>query len=188
MSDYQSDILDGLSQEQQIACTAQNNILLTACPGSGKTRTLTHRLAYQVLQDVDSRKLKVAITYTNRAAEEITKRLDEMNVDLSSIWAGTIHQFCMRFIIRPYAMYSKRLCKGYRIIDDYSKKAYGRKIAASMGICLNYYDDPFQYENVRIEYKHVLKKRKRSILMKSCDFRKNCYHRVRLLAQISHQL
>lgn len=160
MSDYQNDILDGLSQEQQIACTAQNNILLTACPGSGKTRTLTHRLAYQVLQDADSRKLKVAITYTNRAAEEITKRLDEMNVDLSSIWAGTIHQFCMRFIIRPYAMYSKRLCKGYRIVDDYSKKAYGRKIAASMGISLNYYDDPFQYENVRIEYKHVLKKKK----------------------------
>ncbi len=160
MSDYQSDILDGLSQEQQTACAAQNNILLTACPGSGKTRTLTHRLAYQVLQDANSRKLKVAITYTNRAAEEITKRLDEMNVDLSNIWAGTIHQFCMRFIIRPYAMYSKRLCKGYRIIDDYSKKAYGREIAASIGIPINYYDDPFQYKSVRIEYKHVLEKKK----------------------------
>ena len=85
MSDYRGDILDGLSQEQQTACAAQNNILLTACPGSGKTRTLTHRLAYQVLQDANSRKLKVAITYTNRAAEEITKRLDEMNVDLSNI-------------------------------------------------------------------------------------------------------
>ena len=38
-------ILEALSPEQQIACTAPNNILLTACPGSGKTRTLTHRLA-----------------------------------------------------------------------------------------------------------------------------------------------
>ena len=44
------DILKELSPEQQAACTAPNNVLLTAWPGSGKTRTLTHRLAYQVLQ------------------------------------------------------------------------------------------------------------------------------------------
>ena len=81
--------------------------LLTACPGSGKTRTLTHRLAYQVLRDQASKKIKIAITYTNRAAEEITNRLEGMNIDQSSIWAGTIHQFCMHFIIRPYAMYSR---------------------------------------------------------------------------------
>ena len=123
------DILKELSPEQQAACTAPNNVLLTACPGSGKTRTLTHRLAYQVLQKSDSRKIKIAITYTNRAAEEIINRLEDMNIDLSSIWAGTIHQFCMRYIIRPYAMYSKRLCKGYQIIDDYCKKKYGHEIA-----------------------------------------------------------
>ena len=153
-------ILKELSTEQQTACTAPNNIMLTACPGSGKTRTLTHRLAYQVLREPDSKKIKMAITYTNRAAEEITNRLEGMNIDLSSIWTGTIHQFCMHFIIRPYAMYSKRLCKGYRIIDDYSKKAYGREIAESLGIHLSYYEDPFQYENIRTEYKHVLKKKK----------------------------
>lgn len=153
-------ILEALSPEQQIACSTQNNILLTACPGSGKTRTLTHRLAYQVLRDPASKKIKIAITYTNRAAEEISNRLEGMNIDQSSIWAGTIHQFCMHFIIRPYAMYSKRLCNGYRIIDDYSKKAYGREIAERLGMHLNYYDDPFQYENVRTEYKRVLKEKK----------------------------
>ena len=42
------DILKELSPEQQAACTAPNNVLLTACPGSGKTRTLTHRLAWAV--------------------------------------------------------------------------------------------------------------------------------------------
>ncbi len=160
MFDSMGSILEALSPEQQIACTAPNNILLTACPGSGKTRTLTHRLAYQVLRDPDSKKIKIAITYTNRAAEEIINRLEGMNIDQSSIWAGTIHQFCMHFIIRPYAMYSKKLCKGYRIIDDYSKKAYGREIAERLGMHLSYYDDPFQYENVRTEYKHVLEERK----------------------------
>ena len=51
-----------LSPEQQAACTAPNNVLLTACPGSGKTRTLTHRLAYQVLQKSDSRKINICKT------------------------------------------------------------------------------------------------------------------------------
>lgn len=160
MLDGMESILKELSTEQQTACTALNNIMLTACPGSGKTRTLTHRLAYQVLREPDSKKIKIAITYTNRAAEEIINRLEGMPLDLSSIWTGTIHQFCMHFIIRPYAMYSKRLCKGYRIIDDYSKKAYGREIAERLGMHLNYYEDPFQYENIRTEYKCVLEKNK----------------------------
>ena len=42
MFDSMGSILEALSPEQQIACSTQNNILLTACPGSGKTRTLTH--------------------------------------------------------------------------------------------------------------------------------------------------
>ena len=85
------EILKELSPEQQAACIAPNNVLLTACPGSGKTRTLTHRLAYQVLQKSDSRKIKIAITYTNRAAEEIINRLEDMNIDLSSILYALYH-------------------------------------------------------------------------------------------------
>lgn len=172
------DILKELSPEQQAACTAPNNVLLTACPGSGKTRTLTHRLAYQVLQKSDSRKIKIAITYTNRAAEEIITRLEDMNIDLSSIWAGTIHQFCMRYIIRPYAMYSKRLCKGYQIIDDYCKKKYGHEIAERLGIRLRNFDDPFQYENIRTEYECLLKEKKEidfdTILLLSEELLSSC--------------
>lgn len=149
-------ILRELSEEQRTACKAQGNVLLTACPGSGKTRTLTHRLAYIVAKQPDSNKLNIAITYTNRAAEEITSRLDDMDVDSSTIWTGTIHQFCMSFIIRPYAMYSKRLCKGYKIIDEYCKKEYGHKLAKKLGLRLKSYDDPFQYHNVQIEYEKVL--------------------------------
>ena len=168
------DILKELSPEQQAACTAPNNVLLTACPGSGKTRTLTHRLAYQVLQKSDSRKINIAITYTNRAAEEIINRLEDMNIDLSSIWAGTIHQFCMRYIIRP----SKRLCKGYQIIDDYCKKKYGHEIAERLGIRLRNFDDPFQYENIRTEYECLLEEKKEidfdTILLLSEELLSSC--------------
>ena len=61
MLDGMESILKELSTEQQTACTALNNIMLTACPGSGKTRTLTHRLAYQVLREPDSKKIKIAM-------------------------------------------------------------------------------------------------------------------------------
>jgi len=101
MFDSMGSILEALSPEQQIACTAPNNILLTACPGSGKTRTLTHRLAYQVLRDPDSKKIKIAITYTNRAAEEIINRLEGMNIDQSSIWAFINFACILLFVLMP---------------------------------------------------------------------------------------
>lgn len=155
MTDF-SDILRGLSPEQEAACKAPENVLLTACPGSGKTRTLTRRLAYQAAQEPTSKKWNIAITYTNRAADEITSRLDDMGIDLSNIWTGTIHQFCMQFIIRPYAMYSGRLSKGYSIIDEFTQREYGKSIAKELGIKLNSFDDPFQYPAVVTAYEDLL--------------------------------
>ena len=155
MSDF-SDILRGLSPEQKAACIALENVLLTACPGSGKTRTLTRRLAYQAAQEPPSKKWNIAITYTNRAADEITSRLDDMGIDLSNIWTGTIHQFCMQFIIRPYAMYLGRLSKGYSIIDEYTQREYGRSIVKDLGMTLGAFDDPFQTPAVVTAYEALL--------------------------------
>ena len=118
MNSYPS-FLEKLNDKQREICVSQNNYVLTACPGSGKTRLITYRLAYLQWKNSNSRKYNIAITYTNRAAEEIEHRLDEMGIDLSSVWTGTIHQFCMHFIIRPYSMYSKYLKNGYKIIDEY---------------------------------------------------------------------
>ena len=95
------EILRGLTTEQETACTSTGNLLLTACPGSGKTMVLTLRLAYLTALNQQSRKLNIAITYTNRAADEITNRLDILGIDQTYIWTGTIHQFCMKFIITP---------------------------------------------------------------------------------------
>lgn len=150
------DILKGLSTEQTTACKAPGNVLLTACPGSGKTRTLTRRLAYQAAQEPASRKWNIAITFTNRAAEEIASRLDDMGIDLSNIWTGTIHQFCMHFIIRPYAMYLGRLSKGYSIIDEYTQREYGKLIVNDLGIKLGTFDDPFQIPAVVTAYETLL--------------------------------
>lgn len=104
-------LLNGLNPQQKQVCIDENNILLKACPGSGKTRTLTYKLAYLVQKYANSHKLIIAITYTNRAADEIKERLEKLDIPGNKIWVGTIHQFCLEFIIRPYTMYHKRLKK-----------------------------------------------------------------------------
>lgn len=147
--------LNDLNAKQQEICQSPSNYILTACPGSGKTRTITYRLAYLQQKYPSSRKYNIAITYTNRAAEEIESRLDDLGIDTSCIWTGTIHQFCMHFIIRPYAMYSERLRKGYRIIDEYITAEYGRSIAAQLGIRCGF-EDPLSFPRIRERYDQLL--------------------------------
>ena len=127
-------MIDSLSSEQKNACECMENMLLTACPGSGKTRTLAYKLAFLANHFYDSGYLHIAITYTNRAADEIISRLDNLDVTADNIWAGTIHQFCMEYIIRPYSMYSDRLRRGYHIIDEYIRREYKREIKNTFGI------------------------------------------------------
>ena len=120
--------LDKLNPQQKQVCIDEGNILLKACPGSGKTRTLTYKIAYLVEKYIDSKKLNIAITYTNRAADEIRERLEKVETPEDKVWVGTIHQFCLEFIFRPYTMYHKRLRKGYHIIDEYVTKQYIEEI------------------------------------------------------------
>lgn len=107
MSEVYEDLRQ-LNQKQMEVCLSNDDMLLMACPGSGKTRTITYRLAYMAEKFRDSKKWNIAITYTNRAAQEIDERLSRLDISLENVWTGTIHQFCMHFIIRPYAMYSQR--------------------------------------------------------------------------------
>ncbi|MCX4366203.1 MAG: ATP-dependent helicase [Bacilli bacterium] len=157
MGEY--DFLDDLNEKQKLVCVNEDNFILTACPGSGKTRTLTYRLAYLCKKFVGSRFLNIAITYTNRAAEEIEERLIDLNVETSSIWIGTIHSFCLNFIVRPYAMYHTKLKCGYRIIDEYTRDTYIRAIAKELHIS-GYIKELRKNERIKKEYSDLLDKNK----------------------------
>lgn len=151
--------LDKLNSQQREVCINEGNILLQACPGSGKTRTLIYKLAYLVEKYVTSKKLNIAITYTNRAADEIKERLGKIDIAMDKVWVGTIHQFCIEFIIRPYTMYDERLRKGYHIIDEYVSKQYIDKITKSLGINIGY-DNPFEFQEIVEKYHAKLLKEK----------------------------
>ncbi|MGW9529012.1 UvrD-helicase domain-containing protein [Paenibacillus terrae] len=149
-----------MNPKQKEICMSDKNLILTACPGSGKTKTLTYRLAYLSTIYSASNKLNLAITYTNRASEEIKNRLLNFNIDLKNVWAGTIHQFCLEFIIRPYSMYSKRISRGYRIIDEYVQKRYANEICKQLQIRLGFNENPFAYPAVVREYTKRLEENK----------------------------
>lgn len=115
-----------LTVEQMDAVTCDDNLLLSACPGSGKTKTLVSKIFHIIdnkeKYNVGKRRV-AAITYTNIAADTIKERLLSYGQDSKSLWVGTIHSFCLHWIIKPNVNLIPRLCKGYLIIDEHEKQA-----------------------------------------------------------------
>lgn len=131
-------MLKGLNKQQIDAVRQEGNVLLTACPGSGKTRTLTHKIAYELEKINKSKKVIIAVTFTNRAADEIKKRIREFNMDDANLWAGTIHSFSLEWIIRPYMCYLDELKNGFSISDEYNSERILDELKAEYG--LRYFD------------------------------------------------
>lgn len=111
-----------LNAEQSAAVLTEGSVFLVACPGSGKTRTLTYKIAYELSRLESGRQFVIAITYTHRAADEIQQRIEDLGVDTSRLWIGTIHAFCLEWIIKPYGIYEPALAHGYRIIDQHERE------------------------------------------------------------------
>ena len=108
---------DDLNADQVKAIEQPGSVFLTACPGSGKTRTLTYKIARELSLLTSDKQRVVAITYTHRAADEIQERIEQLGVDTSQLWIGTIHSFCLEWILRPYAIYHPELKHGFRVIN-----------------------------------------------------------------------
>ena len=94
-------ILQNLSQEQRLpAEVIDGPVLVTAGAGSGKTRMLTHRIAHLVY-DANVPKYNIlAITFTNKAANEMKERLDAMLGGCDQMWICTFHAMCSKILRR----------------------------------------------------------------------------------------
>ncbi|MEP4076491.1 UvrD-helicase domain-containing protein [Haloferula sp.] len=108
-----------LNLEQRQAVEHDGNAVVTACPGSGKTRVLTARVMRAVNQLESSKERAAALTFTNRAADEIRSRLDQDGLPTDLLWAGTIHAFALEWILRPYAPYVEQIRCGFSVADEY---------------------------------------------------------------------
>lgn len=133
-NELENKILEELTDKQiQITKELEKNFYVTACPGSGKTRTLTRKIAYLSNSFPDSLKKIIALTYTRRAANEISERLESLDINEDHIWVGTIHQFCLDFILRPFGLNMNRVSKGIKIIDEYVSEKYLLESAEEIG-------------------------------------------------------
>ncbi|MCL2624548.1 MAG: UvrD-helicase domain-containing protein, partial [Planctomycetaceae bacterium] len=113
-------LLDGLNAPQQEAVQHKDGpLLVLAGPGSGKTRVVTHRIAWLLQNGVRGGQI-LALTFTNKAAHEMKLRLESL-APQTSVWVGTFHKFCS-WTLRQYAQHVG-LDTRFSIYDtDQSKK------------------------------------------------------------------
>ncbi|MGB3097293.1 MAG: UvrD-helicase domain-containing protein, partial [Candidatus Deferrimicrobiaceae bacterium] len=117
-----------LTSAQKSAVThIDGPLLILAGPGSGKTRVVTHRIAYLLQEGIPSSQL-VALTFTNKAADEMRARVQQL-APTERLWMSTFHRFCAR-LLREYAA-QVGLTENFTIYDtDDSLRALQQVITA----------------------------------------------------------
>ncbi|WP_054948955.1 ATP-dependent helicase [Numidum massiliense] len=122
--------LDGMNPAQLEATThIDGPCCVIAGAGSGKTRVLTHRIAYLIEQGVPAEQI-LACTFTRKAASEMTERLEPLvgrEADLLNL--GTIHSMCYRILREEW----RNTGEDYEILNDYWQKRYVKDILAPAG-------------------------------------------------------
>ena len=113
-----SEIIDGLNDKQNQSVTLDDtkNALILAGAGSGKTRVLTHRISYLITQKNIHIDAILAVTFTNKAANEMRERLSVLlRRPIRSMWVGTFHGLAHR-LLRAHPI-EANLSAQFQIID-----------------------------------------------------------------------
>ena len=107
-----------LTDEQRRAVDYPNDIALSACPGSGKTRVIIAKLLKLAETVEDTPQSIGCITYTNAAVDEIEERFKRVGTNhlIERCEISTIHSFCLNFILRPYGWMHPDVPRSFAIL------------------------------------------------------------------------
>ncbi|HNR21438.1 MAG TPA: DNA helicase II [Steroidobacteraceae bacterium] len=129
-----SPILSPLNDAQRAAVTAPvGPVLVLAGAGSGKTRVLTHRIAWLVQAEGASPHSILAVTFTNKAAGEMRARIEALlGIPGSSLWVGTFHGIAHRLLRLHWR--EAGLPQGFQILDAEDQLRMIRKLLRAQGL------------------------------------------------------
>lgn len=134
-------ILEKLNPAQRVAVeTTEGAVLVIAGAGSGKTRVLTHRIAYLIKEKKVSPRNILAVTFTNKAAQEMKERVRELlagGVDNLPVM-GTFHSICVRILRREIEQVGYK--KSFNIFDAQDQLSLMKKVMKELEI------DPTQFK------------------------------------------
>ncbi|MEJ2199328.1 MAG: UvrD-helicase domain-containing protein, partial [Desulfuromonadales bacterium] len=128
-----TDLLAQLNPMQQLAVKHDTGpLLLLAGAGSGKTRALTHRIAWLIQQRrVDPWQI-LAVTFTNKAAGEMQERLEDLLGDIQGLWVSTFHSACVRILRQEIEALGFK--KNFTIYDDQDQERLLKVLLQELGI------------------------------------------------------
>jgi DNA helicase-2/ATP-dependent DNA helicase PcrA len=128
-------ILDPLNEEQRRAVTHRGGpLLILAGAGSGKTRVLTHRVAWLIRESLARPDRILAVTFTNKAAREMRGRLTRLlGVDpgRQGLWVGTFHATCARMLRRDGPIVG--LDRAFAVFDETDQRSVIRQAMSELG-------------------------------------------------------
>ncbi|MGN0734451.1 MAG: ATP-dependent helicase [Anaerovoracaceae bacterium] len=124
--------LDYLNKEQQKAAThTEGPLLILAGAGSGKTATMTHRIAYLIEQGVSPYSI-LAVTFTNKAAKEMRDRVEKLVGPCPGMWIMTFHAMSLRILREHY--YAAGYDKNFVVYDTVDQKTIIKNIIKEQNI------------------------------------------------------
>ncbi|GAB3804646.1 DNA helicase PcrA [Virgibacillus kimchii] len=140
MSQTVNDLLNGLNKQQQEAVKhTEGPLLIMAGAGSGKTRVLTHRIAYLLGEkDVSARNV-LAITFTNKAAREMKDRVRKLiGLESEYMWVSTFHSMCVRILRRDIERIG--YSRNFTILDSSDQLSVIKQVLKNLNIDKKQFD------------------------------------------------
>ena len=135
MTENEKDILLSLSQRQKEAVQyIDGPLLVLAGAGSGKTRVLTHKIAWLTAENIADPHSIMAVTFTNKAAGEMKSRINALVPHAAGISAGTFHAYGLKFLFRHLEQAEEfaELRRDFTVLDRAESRALVQEIMRDM--------------------------------------------------------
>src|SRR5579859_8298320 len=135
-----SHLLENMNPQQREGIQAVDGpVLLLAGAGSGKTRVITHRIAYLIEERGVPADSILAVTFTNKAAKEMAERVDKIlgHSSLAKPMLATFHSFCVRVLrrdIEALRANGEGLTRSFAIYDEADQQSLVKQIMRRMGV------------------------------------------------------